>query len=247
MKQSFITALREWRNRNHYPTSHLLTALIDMDGVLYDSMKYHTLAWQKMMEELGIPSTRDEFYTYEGMTGTATINLLLERAGLPPVSEDRAREIYAIKKKYFLELGHKEPMPGADLMLKVLMDNNINRVLVTGSAQSTLIDALAEDYPGAFSSELKVTALDVKHGKPNPEPYLMGLRKSKTSSHQAIVIENAPLGVKAGVASGCFTIAVTTGPIKKTSFEDAGADLIFTSMPEFANYLPLLITCFNDE
>ena len=36
-------------------------ALIDMDGVLYDSMKYHTLAWYKLAEELGVPTPRDEF------------------------------------------------------------------------------------------------------------------------------------------------------------------------------------------
>ena len=44
-------------------------ALIDMDGVLYDSMKWHTLAWKKMMESVGVECDRDEFYLYEGMTG----------------------------------------------------------------------------------------------------------------------------------------------------------------------------------
>ena len=45
-------------------------ALIDMDGVLYDSMKYHTLAWHKVMRREGIDCTRDEFYLYEGMTAS---------------------------------------------------------------------------------------------------------------------------------------------------------------------------------
>ena len=55
-------------------------ALIDMDGVLYDSMKWHTLAWKKMMESVGVECDRDEFYLYEGMTGEATIDLLFRRA-----------------------------------------------------------------------------------------------------------------------------------------------------------------------
>ena len=54
-------------------------ALIDMDGVLYDSMKYHTLAWRQMMGEYGLDIPRDEFYLYEGMTGAATIDLIWER------------------------------------------------------------------------------------------------------------------------------------------------------------------------
>ena len=45
----------------------LKAALIDMDGVLYDSMKNHTRAWVKLMTKNGIKCTRDEFYLYEGM------------------------------------------------------------------------------------------------------------------------------------------------------------------------------------
>jgi len=36
-------------------------AMIDMDGVLYDSMKYHTLAWKRMTDEIGLDCTREEF------------------------------------------------------------------------------------------------------------------------------------------------------------------------------------------
>ena len=48
-------------------------ALIDMDGTLLDTMSRHTLAWHRMMTELGVKCRRDEFYLYEGMTGPATI------------------------------------------------------------------------------------------------------------------------------------------------------------------------------
>ncbi len=41
-------------------------ALIDMDGVLFDSMKGHTRAWQEMMRTAGVECDRDEFYLYEG-------------------------------------------------------------------------------------------------------------------------------------------------------------------------------------
>ena len=50
---------------------------------------------------------------------------------------------------------------------------------------------------------------------------------------EAIVIENAPLGVQAGVAAGIFTIAVNTGPLPDKVLLDAGANLLFHSMQEF--------------
>ncbi|MBD5217059.1 MAG: HAD-IA family hydrolase [Bacteroidales bacterium] len=246
LESSIKEAITLWRAENGFLKSPLRAALIDMDGVLYDSMKYHTLAWQKMMSEQGVECSRDEFYLYEGMTGAATISLLMARNGRPVLSDEEVKRLYAIKTEYFRQLGKKEPMPGADRMLEVLRERGIKRVLVTGSAQSSLINALAEDYPGAFLPGMMVTALDVNNGKPHPEPYLRGLEKAGVTNARTIVIENAPLGVRAGRASGCFTVAVTTGPVPREAFVDAGANLIFPSMNEFADALPTLIDIFDE-
>jgi 3-dehydroquinate synthase len=212
-------------------------ALIDMDGVLYDSMKLHTLAWQQMMQGLGVECTRDEFYLYEGMTGHATINLLFKRAFGKEVDAERARELYKIKSDNFHKIGPAKLMPGADRMLKALERAGLRRVLVTGSGQASLLEGINADYPGAFAPGDRVTGHDVKHGKPDPEPYLKGMEIAGIKASEAVVIENAPLGVRAGKASGAFTIAVTTGPIPREEFEKEGADLIFGSMPEFADWL----------
>lgn len=216
-------------------------ALIDMDGVLYDSMKYHTLAWQRMMSEQGISCSRDEFYLYEGMTGRATIDLLFRRELGREAADEEFRRLYELKSRYFLEMGKKELMPGADRMLRSIMRAGKARVLVTGSAQSSLLNSLAEDYPGAFLPGFMITARDVINGKPNPEPYLRAVEKAGCRPEECIVIENAPLGVESGKRAGCFTIAVTTGPVAKEYFEKAGADLIFDSMPAFADALPELL------
>lgn len=219
------------------------TALIDMDGVLYDSMPYHARAWHRMITELGIDATVDEFFLYEGMTGKATIELIFERAGLPVPTPERIKELYARKASYFIEFGKKEPMAGADRMIRALLDADWKTVLVTGSAQSSLMDRLETDYPGAFPPERRITALDVVRGKPDPEPYLKGMALAGSNPGETIVIENAPLGVRAGVAAGLRTFAVTTGPIPVEAFEAEGPYAIYPSMPAFADALPeLLIT-----
>lgn len=88
-------------------------ALIDMDGVLYDSMPGHTLSWKRMMDGVGIDVPRDEFYLYEGMTGKATINLLMQRAFGHGVSDEEAARLYAVKSANFKALGPAPKMPGA--------------------------------------------------------------------------------------------------------------------------------------
>lgn len=212
-------------------------ALIDMDGVLYDSMPHHARAWQAMMTEAGIKTEPNEFYLYEGMTGAATIDLIFMRELHRHATPEEQHTLYQRKTDIFNASGKKTLMPGAAEMLQSLMDAGLKRVLVTGSGQASLLDNISHDYPGAFLPGMSVTAHDVTKGKPDAEPYLKGAAKAHAEPVEAIVIENAPMGVKAGKAAGCFTIAVTTGPIPVKAFEEAGADLIFPSMPEFAEWL----------
>ena len=51
------------------------TVLFDMDGVLYDSMKFHAIAWNKAMAKYGIDMPEIEGYIYEGMRGVETITI----------------------------------------------------------------------------------------------------------------------------------------------------------------------------
>ena len=212
-------------------------ALIDMDGVLYNSMPWHAKAWRQTMLELGLEIPEEEFFLYEGMTGPATINLLIEREKGETLDLERCREIYAGKAARFRKMGEAPLMKGAQDMIRLLQQRNIQRVLVTGSAQSSLLDRLDHDYPGGFLAGKRVTANDVKKGKPDPEPYLKGLEKAGVEADEAFVIENAPLGVKAGKGAGILTVAVLTGPIPREEFEKAGADILFDSMEDFASFL----------
>ncbi|MDE5976065.1 MAG: HAD family phosphatase, partial [Muribaculaceae bacterium] len=95
-------------------------ALIDMDGVLYDSMPFHTKAWHQMMTEQGVATSPEEFFLYEGMTGKATIDLIFQREKGHSVSDEEARRLYARKAELFVAYGKKKPMPGADRMLNAL-------------------------------------------------------------------------------------------------------------------------------
>ncbi|MCH5242862.1 MAG: HAD-IA family hydrolase [Muribaculaceae bacterium] len=213
-------------------------ALVDMDGVLYDSMPFHANAWHQLFTDLGVTTSNpDEYYLYEGMTGADTIGMILKRELNQDTTLEERKALYAKKSELFRNCGEKKLMPGAADMLNALKGKGLNTVLVTGSAQSSLLDGIEKDYPGFFPRERRVTALDVKNGKPHPEPYLRGLEKAGVSPHEAIVIENAPLGVRSGKAAGCFTIAVTTGPIPASVFEKEGADMIFPDMITFAKWL----------
>jgi beta-phosphoglucomutase-like phosphatase (HAD superfamily) len=63
----------------------------------------------------------------------------------------------------------------------------------------------------------------------------MALQKGHLQANQAIVVENAPLGVRAAVAAGIYTIAVNTGPIPDEALSCEGANLVLSSMQELAD------------
>lgn len=234
-------AITDYLRRNSFISVTPRAALIDMDGTLYDSMPSHARAWQRMMSEIGIDVPLEEFFMYEGRTGASTINLLFRRAFGRDATEEECRSLYRRKTELFQDLPTVDPMPGAREFLDFLRETGVRRVLVTGSGQRTLIDRLEHDFPGAFTPDLMITSRDVTNGKPAPEPYLMAARRAGVSLNECMVIENAPLGVEAGHAAGIFTVGVNTGPISPACLADAGADIVYESMPEFAQNLPLLV------
>lgn len=222
----------------------LTTALVDMDGVLYDSMKNHTRAWVKLMTKNGVKCTRDEFYLYEGMRGVEIIKMKFKSGKGVNVTDSEAEALYNVKSRYFHELGEPTVIPGAAAMLRAIKDAGIECILVTGSGQQSLLDRIDSDYPGIFSDK-RVTAADTRFGKPNPAPYMKGMEKAGAKANQCIVVENAPLGVQAGHAAGCFTIGITTGPIPEKDLYKAGADIVYKNMDDFTAAIPSLFSLFN--
>lgn len=233
-----------YREQGH-PTLRPKAVLFDMDGVLYDSMRFHAQAWKDVADAHALVSTLEDFYLFEGRTGASTINELFLRTFHRQATEEEKTQIYAEKAERFNQYNDGEAMPGAAEVLQAVRQFGLDRVIVTGSGQRSLIQKLEHTYPECFTPEKMVTAFDVKYGKPHPEPYLMGLEKARVQANEAFVVENAPLGIEAGVAAGIFTLAVNTGPLPDDVLLQAGANLLFHSMSELADTLPLIIQTAN--
>lgn len=208
--------------------------LFDMDGILYDSMRFHARAWYETATHHQLISTPELFYLYEGRTGESTINELYQKTFQRDATDEEKKSIYEEKAILFNQYNDGKAMQGAAEVLKEVRASGLQTLVVTGSGQHSLINKLEHTYPGYFKREKMVTAFDVKLGKPHPEPYLMGLEKAGVKPYEALVVENAPMGIQAGVAAGIFTIAVNTGPLDDRILLDAGADLLYPDMTALA-------------
>ena len=233
-KTMYKEAIGRYLASHGYDALHLKVVLFDMDGVLFDSMPYHAASWHTVMTRHGFNLSPEEAYLHEGRTGASTISLVCRRERGCDASEEEVKQIYAEKTAEFNRYPEPDRMAGAWEVLCQVKDGGLKPMVVTGSGQLSLLNRLEQHFPGMFCPERMVTAFDVKLGKPNPEPYLMALQKGGLKPYEAVVVENAPLGVQAGHAAGIFTIAVNTGPLDGQVLVDAGADLLFPSMTALA-------------
>ncbi|KAA6319802.1 Sugar phosphatase YfbT [termite gut metagenome] len=241
----FQQAVKHYLQATGYPYIKLKSVLFDMDGVLFDSMPYHADAWHKTMKARGLDLSYEEAYLHEGRTGAGTINIVCKRQWNREASPEEIEAIYHEKTIEFNKHPLAQRMPGTYELLSKIKATGVFSSVVTGSGQNSLLGQLEENYPGMFCPELMVTAFDVKYGKPNPEPYLMALSRGNRKANEAIVIENAPLGVEAGVKAGIFTIAVNTGPLADSILIEAGANLLFPSMQALADAWEELTLLFH--
>lgn len=238
----FEENIKNYLQRTGYATFCPKAAMFDMDGVIFDSMPNHAQSWNKAMKSINIEMAPEEAYTYEGMRGVETIKLLFRKQRGIDLSDEQAAEYYKLKSEMFNRCPPAKKMPGIEELMREMKQSGLKIVIVTGSAQHSLLGKLEMSLPGLVTRDMIVSALDVEHGKPSPEPYIKGLEKAGAEPWEAIVVENAPLGVRAGVASKAFTVAVNTGPLPDSDLLNEGADLLLPSINTFKE----VWGCFHD-
>ena len=211
--------------------------LFDMDGVLYNSMPNHAKAWKKCMEEYGLKMTEEEAFLYEGMRGVETIKLIAGKQWKREVSDEEAAMIYKRKSEIYSGLDTAKMIEGVYDLQQSMAKRGWTIGVVTGSGQASLLERILHDFHGLVNSEVMVSAKDVTKGKPCPDPYIKGMKKAGSMPWETIVVENAPLGVRAAVAAKCFTVAINTGPLPDETLAKEGADMVLPYMRGLSEFL----------
>lgn len=213
----------------------------DQDGVLYNSMPYHAVSWAWAMTKHGLPYTEMECYRNEGRTSTGVIQELHQRLYGTPATPELIETIYTDKSAHFTEMtgGFPGTIPGVSDVLFFLREHGIQCWVVTGSGQRNLINALNETFDNVFAGI--ISSFDVQKGKPDPEPYLKAWERCGFAKNECMVVENAPLGVRAAKAAGLFTIAVNTGPLPDEELQAEHADLVMPDMHALLDWLKQIV------
>ena len=187
--------------------------LFDMDGTLIDSTPAVIRAWTTWAGEMGL--TGEELGRHHGVPSAGVVRLLL-----PP--QQQAAAISRINELELADVADIVVLPGAAEALQALSEvkNAIATSCTVPLAQARIRAA------GLVPPSTLVTADDVTHGKPDPAPFLVAAEKLSADPKRCLVVEDAPMGLKAAHAAGCFTLAVVT----TTPAEALDADAIVDNL-----------------
>jgi sugar-phosphatase len=189
--------------------------LFDMDGTLVDSTAAVARAWDHWAEEHGVPIS--QLRGHDGIPAASIVAKFLPE-------EQRADGILRINE---LELSDTEGLtvlPGAADALAALVD--APNAIATSCTMPLARARIASS--GLAAPSVLVTADQVAHGKPAPDPYLLAAERLGVDPRRCLVVEDAPLGLQAARAAGCATLAVVT----TTSRDELEADAVVTNLSE---------------
>jgi sugar-phosphatase len=180
------------------PKFECAAILFDMDGVLVDSTAAVAGTWGRW----ALAHSLDPQLVIDGAHGRRTIETVREFA--PHLDADA--EANRIESAEAMELDTVTVIPGALQLLRSLPEGLWG--VVTSATRPMALTRLRDaGYP---IPRVLVTADDVIHGKPNPEPYLKGAAGLGIASDQCIVFEDSPAGIRAANAARMRVIGLLT-------------------------------------
>ena len=182
----------------------------DLDGVLIDTMPFHAEAWRQALASLGVRVPIRDIYAWEGESGAVTVRTLAARSGRRRLSDAAIRRILHDKERRFRTLARNVRVhPMLARLLRRLSQRGVRLALVTGTSSGEVRRVVPRQIRASFDAI--VTGDRVAHGKPHPEPYRTALRRLRVHPRHALVVENAPYGIRSARRAGVgFVVALAS-------------------------------------
>lgn len=179
--------------------------IFDFDGTLIDNMRLHYLTFKKVLGNMMKLEPMD-IYRREGgnlfeIFTDVTRDLMID--------EYEVRRLMKRKRKEYLAAAAGLRMrPEAARLIRKLRKHHFKIGLATGSPRIALADHMGPSEMALF--DFIQTGDETEKPKPDPEPYLKCAKGLGITPDEAVVIENAPLGVESAKSAGMICIALTS-------------------------------------
>jgi mannitol-1-/sugar-/sorbitol-6-phosphatase len=187
--------------------------LFDLDGVLIDSAPAVARVWRRWALQHGF-KPEEVIARAHGRPSLTTIREYLPDA-------DHEAENRRVERAEMEDIEGVIALPGA---VELLTSFPEDRWTIVTSATRALAEVRL--YAARLPLPKKmITASDITHGKPDPEPYLKAAAMLGFPGRDCVVVEDVPAGIRAGKGARARVVAVTT-TMEQSVLREAGADWV---------------------
>ena len=193
-----------------------------MDGTLVYNLAYHFKAFDAYIEREGFTLLEPVTLKINGMHSNDIFPMLL---GDEVVAEYGIDRLHHEKEAVYRDLyrPHIKPVEGVVELIKMAKAAGIKCAIGSSGCREN-VEMIIEGLGLAELIDASISGSDVTHGKPHPEIFIKAYEALGLKAEECIVVEDAIIGIKAGLAAGCKCIAVTTTATAEVLTEE-GASL----------------------
>lgn len=203
-----------------------LLAIFDHDGVLVDSLELHQQAWLELGRRTGLPFTPEFIRETFGMTNP----MIFRRLRGNDLSEDEVARYGALKEVCYRDVarGRLELMAGVRELLDALTAAGVKLAIGSSGPRANLeLTVESCGLSGRFAAIVSLE--DIRHGKPDPEVFLIAADRAGALPAGTAVFEDAPVGIQAAKAAGMRAVGVaSTHPVG--ALATVGADEVVENL-----------------
>jgi HAD superfamily hydrolase (TIGR01509 family) len=188
--------------------------IFDMDGTLINLEELNHTSYSNTIKEFfDMEIDNDDYQKYFSGTRTAkAFEGYLESKNITEFNTDELIKHFRKQKRYNLENNFDNCVTlinGAREYLKLLKSNNKTIILATSTIKD-FVDIIVDKLQLSEFFNHVITAEDISNGKPDPEIFLLAIKKANLEKSNAVVFEDSKNGISAGLASGILCVGIHT-------------------------------------
>jgi beta-phosphoglucomutase len=209
------------------PHKRYRAAILDLDGVLVDTPKYHRASWERLAAELGFDFSDADNERLKGVSRERSLEILLEIGGVDLNSRERKR-LADKKNRWYLEsikkIDESGLSPGAREFLTALKSKGVKLAIGSASRNAPMIlRKLNLDY----LFDAIVDGNRVMKTKPHPEVFLLSAKEIQVPPADCVVFEDAEAGLQAARMAGMYAVGIGKPEVL------VSADLVIAGLDTF--------------
>jgi beta-phosphoglucomutase len=198
--------------------------IFDLDGVLVSTDHFHYLAWKKLADREGIEFDEKINNRLRGVSRMASLDIILEKAKRT-YTPSQKEEMAHFKNEYYVSLIRRMTPEDVEPVVLHTLETLKKRGLKLAVASSSKNAPLILKVTGLTSFfDVIVDGTMIKNSKPDPEVFLLAQKLLQAKKEEALVVEDAVVGIEAAHQGGMKAAAI------KDATKDEQADYLLSNL-----------------